>query len=69
MQTGLALGIAATVGAVAGLVHSRKNRDERRATRVRLLTWTIVRLFLAFELMRYGMARRVTFRAEPTSRS
>jgi hypothetical protein len=51
--------LAAVAGALASLVYTRLERDPRRAARVRLGAWTLIRFFLVFELVRYGTAKLV----------
>jgi uncharacterized membrane protein YphA (DoxX/SURF4 family) len=55
----LTVGLAATAGALGSVVYTRLERDPRRAARVRLGAWTIIRFFLVFEFMRYGTAKLV----------
>jgi hypothetical protein len=49
----------AGAGAVASLVYGRLEGSAERAARVRLWVWTLVRFFVAFEMMRYGTAKVV----------
>jgi hypothetical protein len=55
----LLVGVSAAVGVAASLVYSRLERSDERAARVRIAAWTFIRLFLAFELTRYGVAKIV----------
>jgi uncharacterized membrane protein YphA (DoxX/SURF4 family) len=51
------LGSGAAAGAVASLVAARWTTTRDRAERARRITWTVVRLFLAYEMVRYGMPK------------
>lgn len=59
------VGASAALGVLASLLYTRSEADLERAERVRLTAWTLVRFFLAFELMRYGAAKIVGMQFYP----
>jgi uncharacterized membrane protein YphA (DoxX/SURF4 family) len=61
----VAVGGAAFVGAIAGWMHGRLDRNEERAARLRGVAWTVIRYFLAFEMVRYGAAKLVGMQFYP----
>jgi uncharacterized membrane protein YphA (DoxX/SURF4 family) len=53
------LGAAAALGFSAAAVHARLGGASERSQRIRSAAWTILRFFLAFEFVRYGVAKIV----------
>jgi hypothetical protein len=53
------------VSAVVALVYTRFEHDGAGAARVRLVAWTVIRYFVAFEMMRYGTAKLVGMQFYP----
>jgi uncharacterized membrane protein YphA (DoxX/SURF4 family) len=53
----LVLTSGAAAGALAGLFIARSAKTEDRSSAARRTAWLVVRLFLAFEMVRYGMPK------------
>jgi uncharacterized membrane protein YphA (DoxX/SURF4 family) len=51
------LGSGAAAGAVASLIAARWRKIRERAEGEHRIAWTVVRLFLAYEMVRYGMPK------------
>jgi hypothetical protein len=59
------LASGAVAGAVASMVYRRVERRAERLARVRVAAWSVVRFFVAFELVRYGIAKIVNMQFYP----
>jgi uncharacterized membrane protein YphA (DoxX/SURF4 family) len=55
----------ASVGALASALYGRLETHTDRMVRVRALAWSFVRFFVAFELIRYGVAKLVGMQFYP----
>ena len=55
----VSVSVGAVVGATASAVYARFETRTERLARVRLAAWTLVRFYVAFEMMRYGTAKLV----------
>jgi len=55
----------AASGALASAVYGRIETNRERIARARVVAWNIVRYFVAFELMRYGVAKLVGMQFYP----
>lgn len=55
----------AFVGAVGSAVYQRVERRAERLARARDIAWTIVRFFVAFQMVRYGVAKLVGMQFYP----
>ena len=61
----LVLGSGAALGAVGGILAARWTTTDELAERARRIAWTVVRLFLAYEMVRYGMPKIVGMQFYP----
>ncbi len=55
----------AVLGALASVVYRRVEARAERLARVRVAAWSFVRFFVAFELVRYGVAKLVNMQFYP----
>ena len=61
----LLVGAGAAAGALAAAAYGRLEHDPDRAARARIRAWAVIRLFLAFEMVRYGVAKIVGMQFYP----
>jgi uncharacterized membrane protein YphA (DoxX/SURF4 family) len=58
-RDGIILGGFALLGLVTSAVYTRFESSSERSRRARAAAWTVIRYFLAYEFVRYGMAKVV----------